>query len=116
MNKNSKLKELPLLNFYILVAVFFEVIGEGFKLFYLQMLKPLPVILMIYYIHSKNSPRDHLMPRFVEVGLVFSLVGDVLLMVNEDTSFLMGTLAFMIAHVFYIFSFRMGEEVKIVQR
>ena len=83
LNKNSKLKELPLLNFYILVAVLFETIGEGFKIAYLQALKPLPIILMIYYIHSKNSPRDHLMPRFVEVGLIFSLVGDILLMVNE---------------------------------
>jgi hypothetical protein len=27
LNKNNRLKELPLLNFYILVAVFFEVIG-----------------------------------------------------------------------------------------
>lgn len=27
LNKGSKLKEYPLLNFYILVAVFFEIIG-----------------------------------------------------------------------------------------
>ena len=82
LNRNSKLKELPLLNFYILVAVLFEVIGEGFRIGWLQMLKPLPMVLMIYYIHSKNSPRDHLMPRFVEIGLVFSLVGDLFLMSN----------------------------------
>jgi uncharacterized membrane protein YhhN len=80
LNKNSKLKELPLLNFYILVVVFFEIIGEGFNIYYLRLLKPLPIALMIYYIHSKNSSRDHLMPRFIEIGLCFSLVGDLLLM------------------------------------
>ena len=112
LNKNSRLKELPLLNFYILVVVFFEIIGEGFRIYYLQMLKPLPVMLMIYYIHSKNSPRDHLMPRFIEVGLFFSLVGDVFLMSNEDSSFIIGTVFFMVAHLVYIIGFRMGEEVK----
>ena len=69
-------------------------------------------MLMIYYIHSKNSPRDHLMPRFVEVGLWFSLVGDIMLMVNEEVSFIVGTLFFMVGHSFYIVAFLMGEEVK----
>lgn len=82
LNKNSKLKELPLLNFYILVAAIFETIGEGFNIYWLRMLKPLPIFLMIYYIHSKNSSRDHLVPRFIECGLVFSIIGDLLLMSN----------------------------------
>lgn len=76
------------------------------------MLKPLPIILMIYYIHSKNSSRDHLMPRFIEIGLIFSLVGDLLLMSNEDTSFIVGTVFFMIAHIIYILGFNMGDQIK----
>ena len=108
LNKNSKLKELPLLNFYILVAVLFETIGEGFRIYYLQMLKPLPIMLMIYYIGSKNSPRDHLMPRFIMIGLCFSLIGDCFLMVNEMSSFITGTLFFMVAHTLYIVAFMMG--------
>ena len=52
------------------------------------------------------------MPRFVEVGLCFSLVGDILLMVNEELSFIVGTLFFMVGHGFYIVAFLMGEEVK----
>jgi len=76
------------------------------------MLKPLPIILMIYYIHSKNSSRDHLMPRFIEIGLIFSLVGDLLLMSNEDTSFIVGTVFFMIAHIIYILGFKMGDQIK----
>lgn len=92
--------------------MFFEIIGEGFRIFWLQMLKPLPMVLMLYYIHSKNSPRDHLMPRFIEVGLFFSLIGDIFLMFNEDSSFVIGTIFFMIAHTIYIVAFRMGEEIK----
>lgn len=92
--------------------MFFEIIGEGFRIFWLQMLKPLPMVLMLYYIHSKNSPRDHLMPRFIEVGLFFSLIGDLFLMSNEDSSFVIGTVFFMIAHTIYIVAFRMGEEIK----
>jgi uncharacterized membrane protein YhhN len=56
------------------------------------------------------------MPRFVEVGLFFSLGGDLCLMANEDTSFIVGTVFFMIAHVFYVIAFRMGEKVKFVER
>ena len=63
---------------------------------------------MIYYIHSKNAPRDHLMPRFVEIGLVFSLIGDLFLMSNEISSFVVGTVFFVIAHILYVFAFRMG--------
>jgi uncharacterized membrane protein YhhN len=88
------------------------VIGEGFQIYWLQMLKPLPVVLMVVYIHGKNSPRDHLMPSVVEIGLLFSLVGDLMLMSNEDTSFMIGTGFFAVAHVLYIVAFNMGETVK----
>jgi len=76
------------------------------------MLKPLPIILMIFYIHNKNSPRDHLMPSLVEAGLFLSLVGDVMLMFNEDSAFIVGTIFFAVAHVVYIIAFRMGEIIR----
>lgn len=52
------------------------------------------------------------MPRFVEIGLVFSLMGDLFLMSNEMSSFVVGTAFFVIAHILYVFAFRMGEEIK----
>lgn len=112
LNKGSKLKEYPLLNFYILVAVFFEIIGQAFRIFTFQMLKPLPLILMIFYIHKKNSPREHLMPSLVEAGLFLSLIGDVLLMFNDDSTFAVGTIFFGVSHIVYIIAFRMGYKVK----
>jgi hypothetical protein len=40
------------------------------------------MIMMIYYLYSKNSPRQHLVPNLVVAGLSMSLVGDVMLMSN----------------------------------
>jgi uncharacterized membrane protein YhhN len=40
------------------------------------------------------------------LGVVFSLVGDVLLMISLDRLFLFGLVAFLLAHIFYITGFR----------
>jgi uncharacterized membrane protein YhhN len=71
---------------------------------------------MIIYIHDKNRARQHLVPRLVEVGLILSLVGDVLLMSKEMSSFLVGTGFFMTAHVLYIIAFGIGEKIKSLKR
>lgn len=67
------------------------------------------MIMMIMYLHNKNSVRQHLVPNLVEAGLVVSLVGDVLLMSNEIESFVIGTGFFLIAHICYIVAFNLGE-------
>ena len=80
--KENKVKEMPLLNLYILILAILACIGSCFQIYFLEVLKPLPMIMMIYYLHSKNNTRQHLVPNLVEAGLVMSLVGDVLLMSN----------------------------------
>lgn len=80
LNRGSKLKDLPVLHFAILVATLLEVLGEWLRIYHLQMLKPVPIVLMIIYIHDKNRARQHFVPNIVEAGLVLSLVGDVCLM------------------------------------
>lgn len=82
LNKDTKLKEYPLTNLYIIVSALLEVVGEFFQVHALQMAKPLPICLMLFYIHGKNSPRDHLVPSLIEAGLAICLVGDLLLMHN----------------------------------
>jgi uncharacterized membrane protein YhhN len=71
---------MPLLNLYILVVAILVCIGSIFSITFLEWLKPIPMILMIVYIHNKNSVRQHLVPNLIEAGLVMSLVGDILLM------------------------------------
>lgn len=57
MNRGSRLKDMPLTNFAIIVIALVEVIGEGLKIYPLQLLKPVPIILMIFYVHFKNKMR-----------------------------------------------------------
>ncbi len=116
LNRGSRLKELPLLHFAIIVVAVLEVVGEGLRIFPLQMLKPVPIILMIIYIHDKNKARQHLVPRVIEAGIALSLIGDICLMSNEMSSFMVGTGFFMAAHVLYIVGFRMGEKVKVLKK
>jgi len=116
LNKGSRLKELPLLNFYILVAIIFQVIGELLDFYYLKILRPLPMILMILYVHGKNSPRDHLVPNLIEIGLIISLVGDLLLMSGETSTFLLGSGFFILAHIVYTVAFRMGDQIRFLRK
>jgi uncharacterized membrane protein YhhN len=73
------------------------------------MLKPVPIVMMIMYVHQKNSARKHLVPRLIEVGLAISLIGDILLMFNGIEEFMIGTGFFLIAHIFYVVGFNIGD-------
>lgn len=112
LNKGSRLKELPLLNFYILVAILFQIIGELLSFYYFEIIRPLPIILMILYIHSKNSPRDHLVPTLTQIGLIISLIADLLLMAGEAQTFSLSLGFTTICHIVYIIAFRMGDEIR----
>ena len=72
--------------------------------------------MMILYIYGKNTSRDHLMPNLVALGLFLCLIGDVFLMSNEMSSFMIGTGFFMIGHIIYIIAFKMGLNIKIIGR
>jgi uncharacterized membrane protein YhhN len=73
---------MPLLNLYILVFSILVCIGSAFRIYFLELFKPIPMIMMIIYIHSKNSARQHLVPNLIEAGLIMSIIGDILLMSN----------------------------------
>jgi uncharacterized membrane protein YhhN len=99
---------MPLLNLYILILTILVCIGSLFRIWILEIIKPIPMVMMIVYLHNKNSVRQHLVANLVEVGLVVSLVGDVLLMSNEIESFVIGTGFFLIAHICYVVAFSLG--------
>lgn len=78
-----------------------------------------PVIissLLIYFLLQTKDTANGLV-KWVALALVFSLMGDVLLMFvpKKDIFFLLGLSAFLIAHIFYIIFFhlvRIREKVK----
>ncbi|MGP8306831.1 lysoplasmalogenase [Vibrio sp. YIC-376] len=86
----------------VLAALHVVSIRNGPKwLFYLS--KPLPVLLMIGILFSSEA--THLpYAQWILFGLCLSLIGDILLMLPRD-KFLLGLIAFCLAHLSYCFSF-----------
>jgi uncharacterized membrane protein YhhN len=79
--------------------------------------KPLIIPIIIGYLDSQVRDYTKGLTKWVLFALLFSLLGDVLLMFQEKNSifFLLGLSAFLIAHIFYIIFFhkvRVKENVK----
>lgn len=79
--------------------------------------KPLIAIwLLAYFVLQLRAVHSNL-KKWIIAALLFSWVGDVLLMLQDDNSlfFLLGLSAFLLAHIFYIFFFhfiRKEESIK----
>jgi uncharacterized membrane protein YhhN len=90
--------------FYALVSIL-HLIGEAFNLSIIYYTKPLliPTLALWWWQNSRSSP----VRNTVLWALVFSTLGDILLMgVGQYAHFfLLGLAAFLVAHVFYIYSF-----------
>ena len=69
--------------------------------------KPLLIPLLIVYLIVNTQPLNSSLKKWIVLALVFSWLGDVLLMFESIKSsfFIFGLVAFLIAHIFYIFFF-----------
>ncbi len=68
--------------------------------------KPLLLIwLMVYYVYSVKREE---FSKVISLALIFSWLGDVLLMFQDEGElyFIFGLLAFLLAHLFYLFAYR----------
>lgn len=86
-------------HFLVLLSVL-QVMGHLIDHYHLILLKPLPIILLILLCETRTRQEKVFM-----LGLVFSLGGDLCLMVSNAVVFQIGTLCFMVAHVLYIRAF-----------
>ena len=90
---------------YALVSIL-HLIGEAFELPLIYFTKPLliPTLALWWWQNSHSSP----VRNTVLWALVFSTLGDILLMGAGRYAyfFLLGLAAFLVAHLFYIYSFR----------
>jgi uncharacterized membrane protein YhhN len=80
--------------------------------------KPVVVIALIIYFLSATAGITNGLKKLITVALVFSWLGDVLLMFesSDKNFFLFGLVAFLIAHIFYIISFKKlitGEKLRL---
>jgi uncharacterized membrane protein YhhN len=79
--------------------------------------KPLIIPALVFHFLCLAEPRNYFSGKWVVVGLLFSWIGDVLLMfvAKNEIFFLLGLASFLIAHIFYIVFFhqlRVKEKVK----
>ena len=83
----------------IAVAIFF--IGLYLDNYYLRMaVKPIPLFILISLIKPSTHYR-----KFIMIGLMFSVVGDILLEASPKL-FAFGLVAFLIGHINYIIAFK----------
>ncbi len=66
--------------------------------------KPLTTLLIIVVALTATDPVSPLYQTMIVIGLIFSLGGDVFLMLPSDR-FIWGLVSFLIAHLFYIIAF-----------
>jgi uncharacterized membrane protein YhhN len=68
--------------------------------------KPLLMPLLAWWLFTSGRPKEHSFLRNAVLGaLLFSMMGDVLLMFSGALFFMLGLGAFLLAHVFYIGAF-----------
>ena len=108
---NASLSKISQYAFYIvsITNLFTQVI----KVEWLDMLtKPLLMVtLLVYYLSSRTSKPDKL-TYLITGALVFSWLGDVLLMLQGrfESLFIFGLGAFLIGHVMYIIGYRFAKD------
>jgi len=84
---------------FVLSAVIFIIAHSFDKHIITNIVKPIPLIILIILVN-----RNSLYNKLIITGFVFSLLGDILLMETIDM-FVFGLIGFLIAHVFYIIAF-----------
>ncbi len=92
------MKPIAYIFFFLGVAGFFYGYETG-NLLIQTISKPIPLIVLIVSVNRKSSYNN-----LITIGLVLSLIGDVLLAKAVD-QFLFGLVSFLTAHVVYIFAF-----------
>lgn len=114
LNKGSRLKEYPLLNLYILVASFFEFVGNIAEVQTLALLRPLPLLLMLLYVRFKSAPRSHLVPNLVQFALLLSFLHALAALADSALNPLCTVLA-TLSHLVYCLSLTLGKEVRVLE-
>lgn len=84
----------------LLILAILQVTGHFINLYHLILLKPLPIVILLF-LTKRKTKQD----KFFFIGLVMSLGGDLCLMFKNTYVFQLGTFFFLIAHVLYICAF-----------
>ena len=94
---------------YFLLAAFLFAVLEAFALW--KKIRGLefiakPAVMIMLFIYLLTSIGLTGAPLWFGLGILFSLAGDVLLMLSLDRMFVFGLLAFLLAHISYLIGFQ----------
>jgi uncharacterized membrane protein YhhN len=96
------MKKSALFLIVFLIASLGDIASQAFDLNVRYYFKPFIMIALMGYYLAQTQTRSN---TFL-AALIYCWVGDVLLMFSGEMYFIFGLVAFLIGHVFYIFSFR----------
>jgi uncharacterized membrane protein YhhN len=77
---------------------------QGWRLT-LYLFKPLTIIFIILIALEPNQPTSPFYRYMILAGLLFSLAGDIFLMLPQERFFIHGLISFLVAHLLYIAAF-----------
>jgi uncharacterized membrane protein YhhN len=104
---------LPFLAFLAIISAFLTIRakynGPPVRVY---VFKPLTMILILLAACKADASLSSQYQRLILLGLLFSLAGDVFLMLPKDR-FIFGLVSFLIAHLFYIGAFTSGEGLSV---
>jgi uncharacterized membrane protein YhhN len=96
----------------VLISAFLHLRAEVFRILpQIYFFKPLTMLLIISMATQAAMKRHTFYGLMIVMGLLFSLAGDILLMIPYHL-FLFGLIAFLIAHIWYILAFLSGRKVE----
>ncbi len=95
-----------ILTILALVAMILTIFAayQGWRLTH-YLFKPLTVVFIILIALEPNHPTSSFYRYTILAGLLFSLAGDIFLMLPRDRFFIHGLISFFIAHFFYVAAF-----------
>jgi alkenylglycerophosphocholine hydrolase len=89
---------------FALVFAFLQAIAVSGNLQPLEYIaKPAVMVFLFLWLYTRSGLQGNLL--WFGLGILFSLAGDLLLMISSDRMFLFGLVAFLFAHIFYITGF-----------
>ncbi|MCB0297135.1 MAG: lysoplasmalogenase [Calditrichaeota bacterium] len=101
----------PILSILILICATVNIRAEYLgPRGYIYVFKPLTTILILVLALVLLPPADPEYRTWIVLGLLFSLAGDIFLMLPSD-KFIQGLISFLIAHIFYLIAFTGTSEL-----
>lgn len=81
-------------------------------MYLLQWLRPVPELMMAFYLHSKNSHRHHLVPQVMTYAFTLATIAQLILLSDEQSASTIATSLLICSHILVIVALLFGESIR----